>query len=140
MTRPGRTVLTGYAWLYAAFALALTVATPFDVTHAGDGLSVAAALVGAAGLFASLYRRPALPVAGWRWLLAVLVAYDLAVLGAVLATGTEALGRNGLIGSTAPGSKAYDLGALALGLPALGAIAGLGRRPAAAGGPAVGRP
>jgi hypothetical protein len=61
-----RTLFIGYAWLYAAFALALTVAMPFDVTHVGDILNVAVALGATLGVYAYLHRKPVLPTSVWR--------------------------------------------------------------------------
>jgi hypothetical protein len=121
-------LLIGYAWLYAAFALVLTVTTPFDATHVGDLLNVAVALGATLGVYAYLRRAPALPTSVWRGLLALIVVYDLVTILLVLSTGNDARGFHWLLGSTAPGSKAYDVIAIAVSLPGLATLWRLGRR------------
>jgi hypothetical protein len=121
-----RVLVISYAWLYAAFALVLTVAVLFDLTHVGDVLNVAAAIGATLGLFAYWQRKPVLPTAVWQGLFALIVVYGLVTVLLVLSTRNDPGDFHWLLGSTALRSKAYDVITVALTLPGLVTIWHLG--------------
>ena len=121
-------LVIGYACLYTAVALLLTVAVVFDLTHVGDVLNVAAAIGAALGLFAYWQRKPILPTSVWRVLFALIAVYGLVTVLLVLSTRNDAGGFHWLLGSTALRSKAYDMITVALTLPGLVTLWHLGHR------------
>ena len=92
MTLSLRILVISYTWLYAAFALVLTVAVLFDLTHVGDVRNVATAIGATLGLFAYSQRRPVLPTPVWRGLFALIAMYGLVTVFLVLSTRNDAGG------------------------------------------------
>jgi hypothetical protein len=129
MTIRGRALRTAYFWFYAAFTLVLVAATALDLTHAGDVLNVGVGLGATFGVYAYLHARASGATAFWRSLLVAIVAYDAVSLFLIVSTASAPAGFHWLLGSTALGSKAYDLLAILISLPALRVLGQLGQIP-----------